>query len=138
MIAILLGEISAIPFMSAKLCYGAIMLAVLLFPLSIHRAGEHAGQLTERLEATEKINEVQRRMLEATARRSRGRDELIDRLRDGGFCCMSTGRGVQSGVSGAGSRGIGAAAGQIVRRRDDGRLHCYAGSGARAGCDFTF
>ena len=42
-------------------------------------------ELAERLESTEKANEIQRRMLEAAARRPRDRDELVDRLRDGGF-----------------------------------------------------
>ena len=44
-----------------------------------------AGRLVERLENTEKANEIQRRMLEAAARRPRNRDELAQRLRDGEF-----------------------------------------------------
>lgn len=65
--------------------YGAIARTVLLFLLSIRRAGEHTGRLAERLESREKANDVQRRMLEAAARRSRGCDELAERLRDGWF-----------------------------------------------------
>lgn len=53
--------------MRAALRYGAIALAVLLFLLSLRRSGERAGRLAERLETTEKINDVQRRMLEAAA-----------------------------------------------------------------------
>lgn len=73
------------PWMRAALLYGAIVLAVLLFLLSLRRSGERAGRLAERLETTKKANDVQRRMLEAAARRPRNRDELVDRLRDGGF-----------------------------------------------------
>jgi len=65
--------------------YGAIALAILLFLLSIRRAGERVGRLAERLATTEKANDVQRRMLEAAARRPRDRGELVDRLRDGEF-----------------------------------------------------
>jgi len=57
----------------------------LLKKLSFRRAGEHTGRLAERIETTERANQVQRRMLEAAARRPRDRDELVDRLRDGGF-----------------------------------------------------
>ena len=85
MITALLGGISASPFGRAALRYGAVALAILLFLLSIRRAGERVGRLAERVEATEKANDIQRRMLEAAARRPRDRDELVDRLRDGGF-----------------------------------------------------
>jgi hypothetical protein len=37
------------------------------------------------LKTTEKVNHVQRQMLDAAARRPRDRDELVDRLRHGGF-----------------------------------------------------
>ena len=85
MITALLGGISASPFGRAALRYGAVALAILLFLLSIRRAGERVGRLAERVEAAEKANDIQRRMLEAAARRPRDRDELVDRLRDGGF-----------------------------------------------------
>ena len=85
MIASILGGIAASPWMRAALRYGTIALAIILFLLSIRRAGECTGRLAERLETTEKANEIQRRMLEAAARRPRDRDELVDRLRDGGF-----------------------------------------------------
>jgi hypothetical protein len=65
--------------------WAAIALAVLLFLLSMRRSGERAGRLVERLENKEKANEIQRRMLEAAARRPRDRDELVERLRDGQF-----------------------------------------------------
>nr|WP_085881069.1 hypothetical protein [Antarctobacter heliothermus] len=85
MIGALFGGIIASPWARAALRYGAIAFAILLFLLSIRRAGERTGRIAERLESTEKANDVQRRMLEAAARRPRNRDELVDRLRGGGF-----------------------------------------------------
>ena len=85
MIAALLTGFAASPWTRTALRYGAIVLAVLLFLLSLRRSGERAGRLAERLETTEKANDVQRQMLEAAARRPRDRDELAERLRDGRF-----------------------------------------------------
>ena len=85
MIATFLGAIAASPWMRAAMRYGAIVLAVLLFLLSLRKSGERAGRFAERLETMEKANEIQRRMLEAAARRPRDRGELADRLRDGRF-----------------------------------------------------
>jgi hypothetical protein len=84
-IGALLTGFAASPWMRAALLYGASMLAVLLFLLALRRSGERAGRLAERLETTEKANDVQRQMLEAAARRPRDRDELAERLRDGRF-----------------------------------------------------
>jgi len=77
--------IAASPWTRAALRYGAIVLAALLFLLSLRRSGERAGRLAERLETMEKANDVQRQMLEAAARRPRDRNELAQRLRDGRF-----------------------------------------------------
>lgn len=85
MIGGLLTGIAASPWGRAALRYGAIALAVLLFLLALRHSGERAGRLAERLETTEKVNDVQRRMLETAARRPRDRNELADRLRDGRF-----------------------------------------------------
>lgn len=85
MIAALLTGFAASPWMRAALRNGAIALAVLLFLLLLRRSGERAGRFAEHLETTEKANDVQRRMLEAAARRPRDRDELAERLRDGRF-----------------------------------------------------
>jgi predicted transposase YdaD len=85
MIATLLGGFAANPWMRAALRYGTIALTTVLFLLSIRRSGERLGRIAERLETMEKANEIQSRMLEAAARRPRDRDELVDRLRDGGF-----------------------------------------------------
>ena len=77
MIATLLARIAASPWARAALRYGILALTVLLFLLSIRRAGERAGRLAERLETImEKANDVQRQMLDAAARRPRDRDEL--------------------------------------------------------------
>ncbi len=85
MIATLLGAIAASPWMRAALRYGSIALAIILFLMSISRTGERVGRLAERLETREKANEIQRRMLDAAARRPRSRDDLAERLRDGQF-----------------------------------------------------
>jgi len=85
MIAALLTGIAASPWVRAALRYGAIALAVILFLLALRRAGERAGRMAERLKTTERVNDVQRQMLDAAARRPRNRDELADRLRDGRF-----------------------------------------------------
>ncbi|MGC8202579.1 hypothetical protein ACP2AV_07730 [Aliiroseovarius sp. PTFE2010] len=85
MIASILGGIAANPWTRAALRYGAIAVAIVLFLLSVRCSGERVGRMAERLETREKANEIQRRMLEAAARRPRDRGELVDRLRDGGF-----------------------------------------------------
>jgi hypothetical protein len=85
MITALLTGIAASPWSRAALHYAAIALAVLLFLLALRRSGERAGRLAERLETTEKANDVQRQMLDAAARRPRDRSDLADRLRNGRF-----------------------------------------------------
>ncbi|MFB2531921.1 hypothetical protein ACEYYA_07130 [Paracoccus sp. p3-h83] len=85
MIGGLLTGIATSSWMRAALRYGAIVLAVSLFLLSLRRSGERAGRLVERLETTERAYDVQRRMLEAANRRPRDRNELAERLRDGSF-----------------------------------------------------
>jgi hypothetical protein len=84
-IGALVTWISGSQFALAVGKWAAIALAVSLFLLSLRRSGERAGRLAERLENMEKANDIQRQMLEAAARRPRNRDELVDRLRDGGF-----------------------------------------------------
>ena len=85
MIVALLGYVATLPWVRAVARYATTALAILLFLPALRRSGERAGRLAKRLETTEKANEVQRRMLEAAARRPRSRDELADRLRDGRF-----------------------------------------------------
>jgi hypothetical protein len=84
-IGAVLGGIAASPWVRAALQYGAVVLAILLFLFALRRSGEKAGRLAERLETMEKAHDVQRRMLEAAARRPRDRHDLADRLRDGRF-----------------------------------------------------
>ena len=85
MISGLLAMLAGSSWARAALRYGVTALAILLFLLALRRSGEQAGRLAERLETTEKANDVQRQMLEAAARRPRDRNELAERLRDGRF-----------------------------------------------------
>ncbi|MGX0878559.1 hypothetical protein ACSSV4_003260 [Roseovarius sp. MBR-154] len=85
MIGGLLPTLAGSAWARAALRYGAIVLAVLLFLLALRRSGERAGRLAERVETTEKANNVQRQMLEAAVRRPRDRTELAERLRSGRF-----------------------------------------------------
>jgi len=52
MIGALLSGIMASPWARTALRYGAVALALLLFLLSIRRAGERVGRLAESLEST--------------------------------------------------------------------------------------
>ena len=63
----------------------ALIGAVLLFLFNLRRAGETAGRHAERLNQMERLNDIQRRMLEAASTRPRDRDDLADRLRNGRF-----------------------------------------------------
>lgn len=85
MISGLLTTLAGSAWARAALRYGVTALAILLFLLALRRSGERAGRLAERLETTEKANDVQRQMLEAAARRPRDRNELAQRLRDSSF-----------------------------------------------------
>ena len=60
-------------------------LTIILFVINLRRLGERAGRAAERLETLERTNAVQRQMLDAAANRPRSRDDLVDRLRGGGF-----------------------------------------------------
>jgi hypothetical protein len=85
MIGGLLATLAGSAWARAALRYGITALAVLLFLLALRRSGERAGRLVERLKTMEKVHDVQRRMLEAAARRPSSRDDLAERLRDGRF-----------------------------------------------------
>ncbi|MDO5757291.1 MAG: hypothetical protein Q4P24_07215 [Rhodobacterales bacterium] len=63
----------------------ALAAAILLFILGARRSGEKAGRAVERLQNTERTNDARQRMLEAGADRPRDRDDLVERLRKGGF-----------------------------------------------------
>ena len=60
-------------------------LTIALFILNLPRTAEHAGRAVERLDNLERTNAIHRQMLEAAARRPRSRDDLVDRLHEGGF-----------------------------------------------------
>ena len=63
----MLSGFAASPWMRSALHYGAIVVAVLLFLFALRCSGERAGRLAERLEITEKANDVQRRRLRLAA-----------------------------------------------------------------------
>ena len=62
-------------------------LTVALFILNLRRTGERAGRATERLDQLERAYDIQRQMLDEAAHRPRSRDDLLNRLRGGEFCC---------------------------------------------------
>ena len=62
-----------------------VALTITLFILNLRRTAERAGRAAERLDQLERNDAIQRQMLDAASRRPRGRDDLVDRLRDGGF-----------------------------------------------------
>ena len=61
------------------------VLTITLFILNLRQSGERTGRAAERLDQLERINAIQRQMLDAAARRPRSRDDLLDRLREGQF-----------------------------------------------------
>jgi CHASE3 domain sensor protein len=71
----------------ARKALGLIIAAItiVLFLLNLRRAGESAGRLGERLQASKKTHEIQSQMLDAATRRPADHDALADRLRDGRF-----------------------------------------------------
>lgn len=81
----LLVGIFARPWVRLVVGYGLVALTISLFILNIRRTAERAGRAAERLDHLEHTHAIQRQMLEAASRRPRDRDELLDRLRDGGF-----------------------------------------------------
>ena len=62
-----------------------VALTIILFILNLRRTAERAGRAAERLEKLERTHAIQRQMLDAAARRPRSRNDLLDRLREGGF-----------------------------------------------------
>ena len=85
MIAGLLARLGAGRLGRAALRLAVLVAAILLLVLSLRRSGERLGRVLERFETSERTNDVQRKMLEAAARRPRDRGELAERLRDGQF-----------------------------------------------------
>jgi hypothetical protein len=60
-------------------------LTITLFIFNLRRTAERAGRAVERLDAQGRNDAIHRQMLDAAARRPRSRDNLVDRLRGGGF-----------------------------------------------------
>lgn len=85
MIGGLVAALAGSAWARAALRCGVTALAILLHLLALRRSGERAGRMAERLETMEKTHDAQRRMLEATARRPRDRNELAERLHDWQF-----------------------------------------------------
>ena len=77
----LLGQ----PWVRRIAAFSVVTLTITLFILNLRRTAERAGRAAERLETLERIDAIRRQMLDAAARRPRDRDDLLDRLRQGGF-----------------------------------------------------
>ena len=63
MIGELVATLAGSAWARAALRHGVIAIAILLFLLTLRRSGERAGRLAERLQTTEKANDVQRQRL---------------------------------------------------------------------------
>jgi hypothetical protein len=85
MLARLLAKILARPGARRAAGYALVALTISLFILNIRRTAERAGRAAEQLDHLERVNAIQRQMLDAASRRPRDRDALLDRLRTGGF-----------------------------------------------------
>jgi hypothetical protein len=83
-IAGLVAALAGSRLIRSALRFALTVAAVLLLLLACRRSGEGLGRPGERLETSERTD-VQRRTLEAAARRPRDRGELAERLRDGRF-----------------------------------------------------
>lgn len=62
-----------------------VALTIALFIVNLRRTAERAGRAAERLQNLERTHAIQRQMLDAASHRPRSRDDLLDRLREGGF-----------------------------------------------------
>jgi hypothetical protein len=83
--ASLLAGILSRPWARRVAAIALVALTIALFILNIRRQGERTGRAAERLDQLEISDATHRKMLDAAARRPRSRDDLLDRLRDGGF-----------------------------------------------------
>jgi hypothetical protein len=81
----LLAGIFARPWALRAAGYALVVLTITLFILNLRRTAQCAGRAAERLDHLERSNAIQRQMLEAASRRPRSRDDLLERLRMGGF-----------------------------------------------------
>ncbi len=81
----LLVRLMALPWARRVAGYVLAALTIPLFILNLRRTAERAGRAAERIDQLERNDAIHRQMLDAAARRPRSRDDLLDRLRDGGF-----------------------------------------------------
>lgn len=65
--------------------FALAVLTITLFLINFRRTAERAGRAAERLENLERANVIQRHMLGAAKHRPRNSDDLVERLREGGF-----------------------------------------------------
>ena len=82
--SLLIGALAR-PWARQAAGFALIALTIALFLLNLRRTAERAGRASERLETLERNDAIHRQMLDAAARRPRSRDDLLDRLRGGGF-----------------------------------------------------
>jgi hypothetical protein len=80
-----LAGILARPWARRLVGIGLAALTITLVILNLRRTAERAGRATEKLHQLERTYAIHRDMLDAAARRPRSRDDLLDRLRGGGF-----------------------------------------------------
>jgi shikimate 5-dehydrogenase len=73
------------PWARRAAAYALVALTVTLFIVNLRRTAERAGRAAERFEQLERNDAIHRQMLAAASRRPRSRDDLLDRLRGGGF-----------------------------------------------------
>ena len=81
----LLAGIFARPSARRLATIAVVALTIIFFLINLRRMGERVGRAAERLDIQERANAIHRQMLEAAVRRPRSRDDLLERLRDGGF-----------------------------------------------------
>ncbi|MBC7165715.1 MAG: hypothetical protein H5U15_12095 [Roseovarius sp.] len=83
--ASLAAGILARPWARRVAAIALVALTITLFLINLRRTAERAGRAAERFEQLERNDAIHRQMLLVAARRPRSRDDLLDRLHDGGF-----------------------------------------------------
>ena len=81
----LLAALLARPWVRRVASFVLALLAIALFIINFRRSAERTGRAAERLETLERTHAIQHQMLDAASRRPRSRDDLVERLRQGGF-----------------------------------------------------
>ena len=62
-----------------------VVFTITLFILNLRHSAERVGRAAERIDQLERNDAIHRQMLDAAAHRPRSRDDLVERLRGGGF-----------------------------------------------------